>query len=418
MINCSIINVGSELLAGRGGRSGRIASEMFTSDGFSVKSILTVGDNAGQIKETVKSLLDADTRVILIIGGLGFTSDDITLTAVSKALGRKLKFSRKAMENTAAYFAAKEMEVPSAADAQANILEGAEVLKNIYGSCPGEILELENNKVIILLPGPPEEVRYLINKKVKRYLKEKYPNVINKTKILHITGLCESIIGKEVRDILDTECSLEGPELHYGFESKTGTVDLTLSVCGRDEILADEIMHKLVREIYDKISDNIYGVNGETFAQVIGKLLARKRAALAVAESCTGGLLSSVITDAPGSSIYFKYGIVAYSNTAKKNQLNIDAGLLKDGGAVSEEVAGLMAKNIMEISGSGYGLAVTGYVGPSGGKNEKAGTGFVSLAFPGGVRTVKKTFTGSRKTVKEYFVHAALDLIWVELKKE
>jgi nicotinamide-nucleotide amidase len=195
-------------------------------------------------------------------------------------------------------------------------------------------------------------------------------------------------------------------------------VDLFLSISGRDEILVEEILHKLVQEIEERLGENIYGYDRETLEGAVGKLLAEKRADLAVAESCTGGLLSSKITDASGSSVYFKYGLVAYSVSAKKSQLNIDGDLIKAKGAVSEKVAAVMAENIKKIASTTYGIGVTGYAGPSGGKEEKAGSGFIALAADGRTRTEKKIFTGNRKEVKNYFALAALELLWRELKEE
>ncbi|MEA3506284.1 MAG: CinA family nicotinamide mononucleotide deamidase-related protein [Elusimicrobiota bacterium] len=418
MVKCSIINVGSELLKGRGAGSGRQAAKLLSWAGFTIQSILTVGDDRDRLKKVLDRLLKEELALILVIGGMGSAPDNITAGAVSKVLGRKLKFSRQAMENVAAYFAGRGMDVPDEADSQADILEGAVVLKNRKGSSPGQLVELEKDRDLLLLPGPPDEVRYLVEKKVIPYINKKYPSLISKKKVIRIAGLCENEVQKTLIGVLQTERNLEESHLDFTFESCGGTVDLFLSISGRDEILVDEILHKLVQEIEEEVGENIYGYDNETLEGAAGKLLAKKRADLAVAESCTGGLLSSKITDAQGSSVYFKYGVVAYSVSAKKSQLNIEGEIIKAKGAVSEEVAAAMAENIKNIASSTYGIAVTGYAGPSGGKKEKAGTGFIALASDGGTRTEKKIFTGNRKEIKEYFARAALELLWRELKKE
>jgi nicotinamide-nucleotide amidase len=280
------------------------------------------------------------------------------------------------------------------------------------------MIEMPDKKFLILLPGPPEEVEYIFKNYLMDFFKERFERRIKKTSIIRIAGFCETEAASRLKNIIETERHLEEGDIEFYFEPRMYGVDLIIEVWWDNELLVDEILHKTKSEVYSELGDDIFGEADDTIEAVVGRLLSKKRKTLSVAESCTGGLLSSSITDAPGSSIYFKQGIVTYSTTAKVKQLGINENLIKKSGPVSENVALEMAGAVKKISGSDYALSVTGYAGPAGGRKAAAGTGYIGLATPGSVKAVQVQYSGSRKKVKSKFVSTALQLLWRELKNK
>lgn len=414
-MRCEIISIGSELLIGKPGKSANIVSRTLASMGIRVNRIVTVGDESEELSGVLKEILER-SKIVITIGGLGSTPNDITKEVLAKVLEKDLKFSRKAMENVARYFTSMNMDVPKHCDSQANIFEGAKVLENYKGSSPGQLLELDNKKILILLPGPEEEVKHILNKYLVDFFKDRFERQIRKTVVIHIIGLCESEAADRLKEILETERHLEEGEIEFYFESKLGVVDIIINCWGDNEMLVDEILHKTKREIYAVLEDDIFGEDDDTIEIAAGRLLTKRRKTITVAESCTGGLLSSKITDAPGSSIYFKLSITPYSSEAKIKQLNINPDTIKKYGAVSEEVAREMAENIKGISGADISISVTGYAGPAEGKKVNPGTGYIGLSGKDKTVVEKVVFSGSRKEVKEKFAVSALELLWRHLK--
>lgn len=417
IMRCEIISIGTELIASRPGESTPVVCKALSSIGIKVNRITTVGDNTEELSGVLRETMDR-SEIIITIGGMGSTPDDITREVVSKTLSIKSGFSRKAMENVARFFSSLGKDVPKCCDSQAEVFKGAELLENTKGSCPGQILELESKKTLILLPGPKEEVEYILRDKLLSFLKEKFERQIKKTSVIHIIGLCEAEVATKLKDVLETERHLEEGDIEFYFESYIGGVNLVIDVWWDNELLVDEILHKTKSEICDILKENIIGEDADTIEGVVGKLLTKKRKTLAVAESCTGGLLSSRITDASGSSIYFKQAVVTYSTNAKVKQLNVNPDIIKEHGAVSEDVAKEMAENMKKISGADYALSVTGYAGSAGGKEAKVGSGYIGLAAPEKTQVKKVEFSGARKKIKEKFTVSALEILWRTLKEE
>ncbi|MGM0440923.1 MAG: CinA family nicotinamide mononucleotide deamidase-related protein [Elusimicrobiota bacterium] len=406
---CEIISVGNEILSGQGGESSYLAARILSGQGVDISRITHTGDRKKQIKQVLKETFSRSSFII-IIGGTGSTPDDNTRVAVSEFLDIELKFSRKAMENVAAYFSRRDLEVPRHCDDQAEVLNGAKVLKNKKGSAPGQLIKVDK-KLLLILPGPPAEVNYILNKRVDKSVLSNFTTEIRKEKSLRTTGLCEGELAELLKEVIETERHLEESEIDFYFRQTLAGVDIVISCHGGNEILVDELLHKIKDEIYGEIESYIYGEDGETLQEVVGKLLTSQRKKLAVAESCTGGLLSSKITDAPGSSIYFITGMVTYSNQAKKDILNIDKKIIEDNGAVSQGVAGKMAENIMEKTGADITLSVTGFAGPKSSSNSEPGEGYIGLKTGGKVKVKKVNFNGTRKDIKEKFAYKSLDML-------
>ncbi len=412
-----IINVGSEFLYGRTPRSGPLIADYFSSLGIKVKQILTVGDDAGEIASAVKCSLEK-AEITALSGGMGSSPGDLSMRGVSGAIKMETGFSREAMENVAAYFAGLGKEVPKCCDSQAEVFRDAKILFNSRGSCPGQLLFPEKGKTLILLPGVPEEVESIFKRSLYSLLKEKYERGIRKKALLRLAGKCEGLISGDLAKIIESEKHLEKGELDFYFEKSGPGTDIVIVASGGDEILIDELLHKTKAEIIKLASDHIYGENGITLPEAAGRLLAGKRKTVSVAESCTGGLISSKMTDVPGSSVYFDRGIVAYSNRAKEQLLNISPQTIKRYKAVSPQMAIEMAENLKEISSSGYSLSITGYAGPpSRDEKRKGAVAYGALSGPFGTESFEIKFTGSRSMVKEKFSYACIEQLWRKLKE-
>ncbi|MFW6134445.1 MAG: CinA family nicotinamide mononucleotide deamidase-related protein [Elusimicrobiota bacterium] len=416
-MRCAIINIGNELLEGELSNSSAIVSDLISTAGIKINRIITVGDNPEDIKDTLKESISR-SKIIITIGGLGSTPDDITKNIVAEVIERKMKFSRKAMENVARYFACKGEDTPGECDSQGYIIEGAEVIENPKGSSPAEIIEIDKDKTIIMLPGPADEVEDIFKKKIMRLLKERYESGLKKSVIIHVLGLCSFDVSQKLKEILETESHLEEGEINFNFKETMQGCDVIVTCWGDNELLLDELLHKTKSEIYSKIVEHIYGENNQTLESVVGNMLMKKKKSLAVAESCTGGLLSSKITDTPGSSVCFKLGLVTYSSQAKIAQLKIEKEIISKYGAVSEQVAREMAEKVKEIAGAQYSISVTGYAGPTGGVEEEAGGGYIGMCAENDTKVEHLKFSGLRKKIKQKFASAALGMLWKELKEK
>ncbi len=407
-MKCEIINIGNELLDGSiHQESSRVAARSLGLMGMKVTKIITVGDNVENLIKIFNRSVD-DSDIVILIGGMGASSDDITREAISKSLNLKLEFSRKAFENVARYFAQMGRDVPKLAEKQAYVISSAKILINLKGSSSGQIIETKDNKVIVLLPGPAEEVEIILRKN-RSYFKGKFEERIRKTIILHILNMCEAEAADKLKDILETEKHLEEGEIEFYFESSVCGVDITINCFGDNELLVDELLHKTKEEIYLLLKDDIYGENAETLEYAVGRLFIKNKKFLAVAESCTGGLLSSKITDVAGSSIYFRQAAVTYSTSSKIKYLGVDENIIKTYGVVSEEVALQMAEKIKSITGADYAISVTGYAGPAG---KEPGLGYICLSSSNKTVVKKIKLSDSRKKIKAKFAARALELLW------
>jgi len=414
-VRTEIINTGRELIEGKKSASSAFLTEKLSSIGISAARITTVSDSTGEIHDVVREALGR-ANIIFCIGGMGSTSDDITRDVFADISGRKLVFSRKAMENVARYFARRGRDVPVKCENQAKILQGSRVLPNDKGSSPGLFIEVNSSK-IFLLPGPVDEVKSLMKGELFRMLKEYESKIVRKS-VLHIFHKCESEVYEMLSEVIETERELEKKTVSFSFEKCPWGTDLSIECRGYDELLVDELLHKIRSEVYDFIGEEVFGENKESLETVAGELLARKRLTLGVAESATGGLLSSLITDAPGSSVYFKQGAVFYSTRSKIKSLGVSSRTVENYGAVSEETALEMAQRVRELYGVKCGISITGYAGPKAGEDKEAGTGYIGIDIDGDNCSYTVKFSGSRREIKEKFAYSALGYLWRKLKSE
>jgi len=380
--------------------------------GMDVSFKTIVGDEWDDLHLAIK---EACSRADLIIttGGLGPTQDDRTREAFAKALNRKLIYKKEIFQNIEKRFKQRGMHVPPVNKKQSYIIEGAEILENKNGTAPGLLIDTES-EIIVLLPGPPHELEPMFESSVFPRLK-KNQSKYTERRTLKITGLTESKIESLILDLYP-----EGPDCKLSILAYPGQIEIYLTGYSEESYShAKEKVNELLKNIRKRLGNNVFSTSGEDLEEIIGKLLTARKKTLAVAESCTGGLLGHRITNISGSSNYFLQGMHVYSNEAKDQILGIPSNLIEKYGAVSSEVAKRMATSIRKKSKANYGLSITGIAGPLGGTTEKpVGLVYTALSWEKGLECKKNLFLGNRKTIKFQSSQKALDMLRRHLLKE
>jgi nicotinamide-nucleotide amidase len=401
-----IIAVGNELLTPYYQDTDSLYLTQRLNDlGMEVNFKSIVGDSRDDLTNCISnSLVRAD--IIFLIGGLGPTEDDRTREVVASALGKKLIFQEQILDNIRQRFKRRGFEMPSVNNKQAYIIEGSTILDNKHGTAPGLWLDA-GEKLLILLPGPPHEIRPMFENYVwPRFLKLKKKFVARR--VLKISGLTESKIESLLSDIHPLQPSVKLTILAY-----PGQIELHLySRSSKNQIKAEEVLDELEHDLQKRLGNNIFSSAGEEIEEVVGFLLRQKQKTLSIAESCTGGLLGHRITNVSGSSDYFLQGFLTYSNDSKVQLLGIPYDLILQQGAVSQKIAEAMAIGIRKISGADLGLSITGIAGPKGGSLEKpVGLVYVGLSWEGGEKVEKNIFLGNREIIKSQSSQKALDML-------
>ncbi len=407
-----ILTIGNEIITGlvADTNSGVITRRLETL-GISVKRHVSVGDDADEIIDALKQALERVDCVILT-GGLGPTHDDITKQVLCRFFNSKLVTDAKVRRRIDLIFQSRGKETPEAAYTQAEVPEKATILHNSKGTAPGLLFE-KNGKRVYSLPGVPHEAEHLLETYIVPHL-EKPGTLKTEHRILKTTGMPESILWQEIGPVAPFEEHVKVASL----PSLLG-VRIRFTATGKDlkETSAKlDAAEKLLRR---KIDHHIFAVDDETLEGNLGEWLKKNKKTLAIAESCTGGLIGHRLTNISGSSDYFLEGAVTYSNEAKQNRLGVDPALIETHGAVSEPVAKAMAEGIRQKSGSDFGLAVTGIAGPTGGSPEKpVGLTFIAVTGAQGTRCEQFRFHQDRIRNKERAAQAALNLLRLYLLNE
>ncbi|MDI6642177.1 MAG: competence/damage-inducible protein A [Elusimicrobiota bacterium] len=414
-----VVCIGTELLSNKVNTNIAYIGEKLNSIGLELNKATTIPDNLAEMIKTFKEVIH-QAEIAFIVGGLGPTFDDLTRQAVAKALNKKLVFKRELMHNIAKHFIEKNIEMPKGNERQAYIIEGAVIIENKLGTAPGQIIEVKSKKLkvktLFLLPGPPRELHAMFEQTVLPYLKSKYERKIVKSKMLHVYGLSESKVNELILPVVETERKLIGTYVSFNIISHRSIIDIQITVSGTDETLIDEILHNITRELYQILGENIYGEDNQTLESVVGELLIKSKKTLSVAESCTGGLVSNRITNIPESSLYFKQGVVTYSNQSKIDLLKVNPETIEKYGPVSEQTAIEMVRGVRKLANSDYAVSITGIAGPSGAtKTLPLGTVFFGLITPERELTAHKQFSGTRTEIKEQAVNFILDALRREL---
>ena len=406
MLTAEIIAIGSELLTpDRTDTNSLWLTKKLNSIGIEVKLKTIVGDDDARLEEAVKDALRR-SRVVITTGGLGPTEDDITRKIAARAMNRRLLLNEKVLEAIRSKFLKMGRAMPEINARQAMLIEGAEVLDNPNGTAPGMYLEHDGRNVV-LLPGPPREMRPMFGNFVQPKLAAKAGDVRVVRRILRVAGLGESAVDERIAPIYT---QYKNPQTTILFNQSE--IEIHLTAQGKTEQEAELLLDGLAGQIEEKLGHAIFAFRGEKMEEVVGLRLAVGGFTLAVAESCTGGLISQRLTEVPGSSVYFMEGVITYSNDAKIRSLGVDSELILRHGAVSSEVAEAMAEGVRRRADTDFGLAVTGIAGPGGGSEEKpVGLVFIALSDDAHTEHRKLMLPGDRHLIRWRASQAALDLL-------
>ena len=401
-----IIAVGSELLTPHFQDTNSLYLSARLNDlGWTVAFKTIVGDNAEDLRLRLREALRR-TELVIVMGGLGPTGDDITREAVAGALGRDLVLQRDVLEGIEDRFRRRQLPMPKPNRKQAFVIRGAAVLPNKNGTAPGQVL-MVGRKKIVLLPGPPHELKPMCEESVWPALGRERCGHFSRA-VLKVTGLTESMVDALISDLYPKRA-----DLGLTILASPGQIEVHLSAFSAGSgVLAEKKLRRLKSKFMGRLRNHVFSETGDSLEEVVGLLLKKQKKTLAVAESCSGGLISHRLTNVPGSSEYFLEGAIAYSNAAKIELLAVSPDLIKTHGAVSFPVARAMASGIRRRARADLGLAVTGIAGPTGGSPEKPiGLVFTALAWPGGTEVQKNLFLGKREQVKLQSAQKGLDMV-------
>ncbi len=371
-----------------------------------------VGDDPSDLKNVFADALGR-ADLLLVMGGLGPTGDDITREVLAEVLGRSLKFEEKILAGIRDRIARHGREMTASNRKQAYVIEGAEVLENRNGTAPGQWLAA-GRKLIALLPGPPRELEPMFDALIRPRLAPISSGVLLR-RTLKTTGLGESQAEDMIRDLYPDQ-----KDLRLTILASPGQVEFHLSArSASDAAAAREALDRLTEALRSRLAERVFSDSGEDLEEVVGRMLKASGKTLAAAESCTGGLLAERITRVSGSSAYFLEGAVSYANAAKTRVLGVPAGLIEARGAVSAEVAAAMAAGIRAVSGADFGLSITGIAGPDGGTPEKPrGLVFNGISWDGGGAVERNVFFGGRAEVRFQAAQKALDQVRIRCERE
>ena len=409
-MNAEIIAIGSELLTPfRQDTNSLYLTEKLNQLGVEVIFKTIVGDCKEHLVQAA-SLALSRADVVIFMGGLGPTEDDITREAVAESVGLELRRDSEILAKIEQRFASRGWKMPQNNVKQADVLAGAIVLMNANGTAPGQWISGKydgRDKIIILLPGPPHELKVLFEEQCMDRLRAKLPPQFIATRELKITGMGESHCDARVAPIYKRV-----PDVQTTILAGAGEIQLHLRSRAASLDAAQKRVDDLVSQIEEELGDHVFSDNGESMEQIVGYYLQMRNATLAVAESCTGGLLGQRITSVSGSSRYFVGGAIVYSDELKTSLAGVPAELIENHGAVSREVAAALAEGIRTRCAATLGLGVTGVAGPTGGTAEKpVGLVFHALASDSGTEVIERKFPGDRKRIRWFASQQALDMV-------
>jgi len=411
-MKAEIITIGDEIIYGELlDVNSAYIGEKLSALGIEVTFKTSVGDDLKRIIEAIKlSLERAD--LVITTGGLGPTNDDLTKKGIVKAFKRNLIFHEDILKKVEEGFKRRGIQMPKVNQNQALLPQGAKALPNLYGSAPGIFIQ-EGKKLFFALPGVPLEMRSILENEVLPFLKTRSTQKFTLQKILRTTGIVESAIYEKIEPIL----KLKSP-VKIGFLPSFSGVDIKLKITSETEDLARKNILEIEQKLRRILNEYIYGVDKETLEEVVGRLLKNKKRTISAAESCSGGLIAAKFTQVSGSSNYFMNGMITYSNEAKEEFLKIPKEIIEKYGAVSEQVAILMAEGVRKLSITDYGLSATGIAGPTGGTEEKpVGLVYIGFAHENDSFAQKHIFGGDRQAIRERTAQASLNLVRLFLLK-
>ena len=407
MKTCEIISVGTELLLGDIlNTDAQFLSQELAKLGLSVLHQSTVGDNHDRLYELLRQAAER-SDIIILSGGLGPTPDDITKEVACEFFGKELVLHEESLRRMSSYFVSKGIEMPEINKKQAMLPADCVVFENNNGTAPGLAMEKDGTH-ILLLPGPPRELKPMFNESAVPYLRQFSDKIIISHNI-RTFGIGESAMSEIVTDLLDSANPTVAPY------AKDGEALLRVTAMADSEDDAEKLCEPMIEEIKSRLSDYIYGIDCNSIEEAVVPMLIENNLKLATAESCTGGLVGKRITNVSGASQVFECGIIAYANEIKHRVLGVSEDSLRQYGAVSAEVAKQMAKGALEVSGADIAVSVTGIAGPlSDGTSKPVGLSYIALADKDNV-WVKELNTGHTNRDYNRFVNSSNALNMVRL---
>jgi len=421
-MTAEILSVGTELLLGTiVNTNAAFLSEALAKLGIAVYSQATVGDNHDRLMlQLQQSFGKAD--MLIVSGGLGPTQDDITKSVAAEYFGQALVMHEESLNRIKARFAGREL--PDNVERNALVLENAEILLNDNGAAPGIIIE-KDGKTLIMLPGPPHEMEPMFTTYATAFLRKKTDRVFL-SRTIKIIGIGESKVETMLQDLIDAQTN---PTIAP--YAKVGEVHVRVTASAPDEQAAKDLIHPLVTEICNRLTPHVYNesvilpqekeseLNEEsTLAEIVINLIKSQHNTLAIAESCTGGLLTADLVAIPGCSAILYEGLATYANISKIRRLGVSEDIIMTHGAVSRETAGAMAEGIAKTSGATIGISTTGIAGPDGGTPEKpVGLVYIGIHMDGKTETHEYKVIGNRNEIRTRVVKLALNILRQKMEK-
>jgi nicotinamide-nucleotide amidase len=412
-----ILAIGSEMLTPfRVDTNSLFITERVNTIGYDVRMKAVVADDVSELARVIDSAL-AWADLIVITGGLGPTEDDMTRDAVARVLGIPLDVDETIVERLRERFARRGMTMPDINRRQAMVPRGAAVLPNANGTAPGLWIE-KAATVLLLLPGPPREMKPMLEAVIAERLAPRSKGRGLFRRVLKITGRAESDVDAVAAPVYTPWTSQPVP-ISTTILAVLGQIELHLTAQAANRAEADAVLDPAVAQLQAVLGSSVYSIDGRPLEAVVGDLLREHAFTIAVAESCTGGLLASRLTDVPGSSSYVDRGVVCYSNRAKTDLADVPVSIIAEHGAVSEPVAKAMADGIRRRAGANVGVGITGIAGPGGGTPEKpVGTVAIALVVEDEIRIRTFQFVGGREMVKFQAAQSALNLTRLMLLRD
>ena len=405
-----IIAVGSEMLTPfRVDTNSLFVTELLNTIGVDVRLKAVAGDDVAELTSLLRSALEwAD--VVVMTGGLGPTEDDVTRDAVARVLDVSMSENEAVVSKIRARFAKRGITMPEINRRQGMVPDGATLLENPNGTAPGLWIE-HGRTMLVLLPGPPREMKPMFEAVIRERLAPRSGGAGLFRRVLKITGRTESDVDATVQPIYGRWQAQDVP-ISTTILAVLGQIELHLTARAPDRAAADRALDAAVGELQAALGEAVYSVNGLGLEAVVAQMLTERQLTIATAESCSGGLLSSRLTDIPGSSAYMQQGVVCYTNESKTSWLGVPATVIEEYGAVSEPVAKAMASGIRTRTSADLGVGVTGIAGPGGGTPEKpVGTVAIAVSTSGEERVRTFQFFGGRDMVKFQSSQAALNML-------
>lgn len=411
-VKAEIITIGNELITGvQVDTNGPYLAQRLFGQGISVQRIVSLGDGAEAIAGALKeSIGRAD--LVLITGGLGPTRDDVTTEVATKVLKKRLVFHPEALDHINKVLGSYNIPKTEGQKKQAYFPEGAELIPNPKGTAPGFLIK-EGKTLLVFLPGVPRELKTMVEETILPRLENEWKReTYFQSRTLRLFGISESKVDDLLKDIFENQ-----REITLSFLPHFPEVNVRITIQGKSKNKACARLAYWEKAIRERLEHYVFGIDDDTMEEVVGNLLRKAKATIAVAESCTGGLIGHRLTNIPGSSDYVERAVVVYSNQAKIDLLKVPEEVILTHGAVSEPTAKLMAEGIRNLAGTTLGLSTTGIAGPAGGSPGKpVGTVFISLTdgketstkeyhFPGGRQQIKRmTSSVALNSIRQYFL--------------